>query len=345
MAQAAAQETQMSITIQPASSIISHGEIVYPTQSESHQFQADEGGTFHFVNADGNSVNIIFFIGTTQVTLDFFIDSYDKSAVIAGRPLPMGRDVVGGLIYDMRTFENISETMTFDNPFSMTVGYSETQIGNLDEDSLNIYFWNENGNTWETFATSTLNTIDNTITILSNHLTLFATLGEAKETAPTTITATVAPTVSGGGWSAGAGIITNIQKSKSSEQPAEESLKILEPIGERLESITEKKETESLKVPSSEAPNMPVKNILPKSKTKEVKKSEAMSPIINNSLIRPTQAKEIADEEKIQRALFDIESQLDKETLPKEQDNTLIIICASIGAVAVLVGIYILRKR
>lgn len=331
--QTAAQETKMSLTIQPTSLIISNGETVLPNQSESHQFQAEQGGAFNFVNADGSSVKIIFFIGTTQVTLDFFIDSYDKSAVIAGRPLPVGRDVVGGLIYDMRTFEGISETMTFDNPFSMTVGYSEAQIGSLDEDSLNIYFWNENNNAWETFATSTLNTTNNTITILSNHLTLFATLGEAKEMAPAA--AAVAPVAGGGGGSAGTGIITNTQK------PSE----ILEPTAERLESIIEEKEAESLKTPSSEVLNVPAESILPKSKVKEVKKSEAISPVIDTSLIRQAQAEEIKEEEKIPEELLDIKFQLDQETLTKARDRMSIIIGVGMAAIAVFAGIYVLRKR
>jgi len=179
-----AQVVQMSLTIQPAPTLTIGGNVLTPTQSESQQFEASTGGTFPFTNPDGSSVTITFFIGTTQVTLDFFIDTYEKSAIIAQRPLPTGLDVVGSLIYDMRTFIGSTGTATFDNPFAMTVGYTDALLGNLDEETLNVYFFDEAQNQWVAFATTTRDTVNNTITILTDHLTLFATLGEQGATAP-----------------------------------------------------------------------------------------------------------------------------------------------------------------
>jgi len=182
---AEAQVIDMALTVQSAPSITtSGGEVILPENSESHQFEAESGGTFNFVNPDGSSVTIIFFIGTTQVTLDFFIDSYDQAAITADRPLPTGRNVVGSLIYDMRTFEGSTSTTTFDNPFSMTIHYPEEQLGGLNEDTLGIYFWDESQSIWTAFDVDSRNIEQNTITILSDHLTFFATLGEVKEAAP-----------------------------------------------------------------------------------------------------------------------------------------------------------------
>lgn len=180
--QVQAEVTKMLLTVQPISSITSGGETTFPIQSQVHQFKVGIGGTFNFANPDGSSVTIIFFIGTTQVVLDFFIDSYEQSVIIATRPLPVGHNVVGSLIYDMRTFEGATETFTFNAPFSMTVSYTDALVANFNEETLNIYFWNESQNIWETFASSTLNTLDNTITIFTNYLTLFATLGEVIKT-------------------------------------------------------------------------------------------------------------------------------------------------------------------
>lgn len=178
-----AQTVDMALTVQSAPSITtSGGEVIFPDQSESHQFEAKSGGTFNFVNPDGSSVTIIFFIGTTQVTLDFFIDSYDQAAITADRPLPTGKNVVGSLIYDMRTFEGSTETLTFDAPFAMTVHYPQAQLGNLNEETLGIYFWDESQSIWTAFEIDSRNIEENTITILSDHLTFFATLGEVVQT-------------------------------------------------------------------------------------------------------------------------------------------------------------------
>ena len=177
-----AQIVQMSLTIHLAPSITtSGGEVITPTKSDIHQFEAGSGGTFDFVNPDGSSVKIVFFIGTTQVTLDFFIEAYEQGAIIADRPLPTGRNVVGSLIYDMKTFEGAISTVTFDAPFAMTVGYPQEQLGDLDEATMGIYFWDESQSIWIAFDIESRDTQQNTITILSDHLTFFATLGEAKQ--------------------------------------------------------------------------------------------------------------------------------------------------------------------
>ncbi len=182
-----AEVTDMSLTVHPTPSIITGGETFFPSHSEVHRFEASSGGTFNFENPDGSSVTIIFFSGTTQVALDFFIDAYEKSAVIGDRPLPTGKDVVGSLIYDMRTFVGAIQTATFDAPFAMIVHYTEEHIANLNEETVDIYFWDESQQTWTTFLDSTLDTAENTITILTDHLTLFATLGESEEAAAATV--------------------------------------------------------------------------------------------------------------------------------------------------------------
>ena len=180
-----AQPVQMSFTVRPAPSIItSGGEVIFPSQSESHQFEAGSGGTFVFTNPDGSSVKIVFFIGTTQVTLDFFIDNYEQSAIVADRPLPTGRNVVGGLVYDVKTFEGSTDTKTFDAPFAMTVHYLEEQIGDLIEETLGVYFWDESQSIWTALDIDSRDTLQNTITVLTDHLTLFAILGELKKSVP-----------------------------------------------------------------------------------------------------------------------------------------------------------------
>jgi len=176
-----AQIVQMSLTIQPAPSIITSGVTFSPSQSQAHQFEAGSEDTFVFTNPDSSSVDIVFFAGTTQATLDFFVDAYAQSAILGDRPLPVGKDVAGSLIYDMTAFIGSIATSTFNTPFSMTFRYPEDQLGNLNEETLGIYSWDESQSIWVAFNIDSRDTEQNTITILTDHLTLFTILGEKKK--------------------------------------------------------------------------------------------------------------------------------------------------------------------
>lgn len=191
-----AQVVQMSLTIHSLPTLTINGNVLTPTQSGSHQFETATGSTFLFLNPDGSFVEITFFSGTTQATLDFFIDAYEKSAVIAGRPLPPGKEVIGSLIYDMRAFIGSVATSTFDNPFSMKVGYTDALVTNANEETMNIYFWDDTQNQWVPFSDPTRDLVNNTITVLSNHLTLFAALGDLL---PTIVTEATTQKRGGGG--------------------------------------------------------------------------------------------------------------------------------------------------
>jgi len=173
----------MLLTVQPSETLTFNGQLISPVQSVTQTFNSS-GGVFKFTNADGSFIEITFFTGTTQVTLDFSIDSYDQGSIIASHPLPTGKNVVGVLIYNMRTFVGATEKFTFDDLLSIRAGYTDAILSGLKEETLNIYFWNETQNIWTPFSNVTRDLENNTATILTDHLTLFAVLGEGVEVVP-----------------------------------------------------------------------------------------------------------------------------------------------------------------
>jgi streptogramin lyase len=63
---------------------------------------------------------------------------------------------------------------SFNQPFTVTVEYTEAESGGVDESTLGLYWWN--GSTWQ-LASSTRDPFDNRVTATLNHLTRFAVLG------------------------------------------------------------------------------------------------------------------------------------------------------------------------
>lgn len=197
-----AQIVKMSFAIQPAPSITtSKGDVITPTQSESNQFEAATEETFIFVRPDDSLIEVIFFIGTTQLTLDLYIDAYENIPPIADdRPLPTGKNIAGGVIYEIRAFEGTTEITTFDAPFAVNFHYLEEHIAGFIEETLDIYFWDESQSIWTALPVSSRDTLQNIISVLIDHLTLFVLLGEIKEVAPS------GDGITGGGGGEGASL-------------------------------------------------------------------------------------------------------------------------------------------
>lgn len=171
-----AQTVEMSLNIQPTPALFLNGQSVFPEQSATDSFPGGVGGDFNFSNPNESFIQVTFFPDTTQSALDFFIDSYEESAVIAANPLPTGKNIIGGLVYNVRAFLGRTQIFTFDNPFTVIISYLDSQIIGIDEGLLNIYFFDESQNVWILFPDVTRDPANNTISILTDHLTLFVLL-------------------------------------------------------------------------------------------------------------------------------------------------------------------------
>lgn len=175
-----AQLTQMGITMYPAPSITTDGEVFSPSHTEVHRFEASSEDSLVFTNSDESFIEIFFSPGTADADIDFLAHSYAEEFIISDRPLPQGVDVVGGMFYDFTAFEGSAEKTTFDTDFTLKFNYTDTQITEFEEGTLKVYFWDESQNIWVLLPNFTLDPVNNTITVLTDHLTLFAIFGEPK---------------------------------------------------------------------------------------------------------------------------------------------------------------------
>lgn len=175
-----AQTVEMSLTVQP-SFYISIGETsVYPFRTESFQFGVS-GGSFALTTLTAPFVNLItvaFPPNILTVPVDFFVLFYSADSLIPYRPLPTGKNSVIDNFYDLRAFEGLAGKTTFNGNFSITFYYTDAQISAFDEEATRVYFWNSSQNVWEEMSDFTLDQINNSIIITTNHLTLFGVFGQ-----------------------------------------------------------------------------------------------------------------------------------------------------------------------
>jgi hypothetical protein len=124
-------------------------------------------------STDGNT-NLIFPSGafTQTVNLTYRQLLYDEN---------VGGLVGIGHIFDISAvYSDTGETASLapGQTFTVTVQYSDTEMGPALEDTLALYSWD--GTTWIREATSTLDLVNNLITATPNHLSLWAVLGETR---------------------------------------------------------------------------------------------------------------------------------------------------------------------
>ena len=98
-----------------------------------------------------------------------------STGVTTGLPAPP----TFGFVFKLNLFDagdNEIDNPTFASPLTVTTMYSQTLIDlqNIDEDKLQVFFYDEDNNQWETLAVVNRDTTNNKITFKVNHLTEFA---------------------------------------------------------------------------------------------------------------------------------------------------------------------------
>lgn len=98
---------------------------------------------------------------------------------------PTNRTVVGSHTYDLSALIDTDTVITnFDQPLTLTIIYTDNELGSLDENSLSIYYWD--GNSWESLENCSVNVTDNTVSCTTTHFTTFGVFGSSVSTYNTT---------------------------------------------------------------------------------------------------------------------------------------------------------------
>lgn len=144
---------------------------------------AGEGGKTTLTTAENATAQVEIPASTVSASTDVKIATEAKSTVTASKPVPSGKNVVGGYVYNYTATSGGASVTTFSKNLTLTFTYTDSQIAGLNEDTLKIYYWN--GSQW-TALTSTVDKVKNQITAPTNHFTYFVIMGETGVT-PTTM--------------------------------------------------------------------------------------------------------------------------------------------------------------
>jgi len=117
-----------------------------------------------------------------EITTENFILVY-KTLMTTSHVLPKGYGF-GGQFFILQAYMDgqLQTRFTFTRPMTITLTYSDTDVANLLEETLQIRYWHEISQTWEIDGLDNQppDTTLNTVTAFINHLTEFALIGEVK---------------------------------------------------------------------------------------------------------------------------------------------------------------------
>jgi hypothetical protein len=150
-----------------------------PTPTPTNTVQIDEdGGTF--TSEDGD-IDLVFPSGAVTDTVTI---TYTEQTTPSQET---GNYFFAGISFRIEASDsNGNPVTTFNKPFTLTIHYDPSQLpAGLDEDSLNLAYWDEEGQQWIQMLPCQgchLDTEADILTIMLNHLTEFALLGEEEST-------------------------------------------------------------------------------------------------------------------------------------------------------------------
>jgi len=156
-----------------------------PSRIEQFVFETG-GGSITFTNSPTNAITMFFSSGVLTTSTDFFLLFYNKSVLIPIISEPPGKTSIVDNFYDLRAFEGQIAKTNFGENFSLTFYYTDAQIASFNESSVRVHSWNTVTNVWDIRPNFTIDEDNNTIVILTDHLTLLGIFGDTPPSTPTT---------------------------------------------------------------------------------------------------------------------------------------------------------------
>ena len=135
---------------------------------------SEEGEVITLTNPDGGKVELFVPAGAAPKNTHFTIERVDISSTIQPDS-ESGIFLIAGLLCEIKAQRDGEFITTFDKPLTLTFTYTDEQIKELDEDSLKIYWRNDEK--WAALENSELNIDNNTVTASIDHFTLFSLMG------------------------------------------------------------------------------------------------------------------------------------------------------------------------
>lgn len=140
---------------------------------------ASSGGTTTLTTGDNSTATAELPVNAVVSSTDIKISAENKTEVASAQPTLSGKSVVGNYVYNFTATSGGASVTTFSKDVTLVFTYTDSQISGLNEDSLKAYYWD--GSKW-TALTGTLDKTNNKITVLTNHFTYFAIMGDTTTT-------------------------------------------------------------------------------------------------------------------------------------------------------------------
>ena len=146
-------------------------QLEFETCSEVANVTNGSGGSLAYVDSMGLTTTIQIPPGSVSETVQA---SYTPLPAITYPPAGLNEI---GHAFDLKAIiSGTTQTVTsLLAPYTITVVYSESELGSVDEGNLALYWWN--GTQWQKEPTSTVNPSGNIISATLDHFSLFAVLG------------------------------------------------------------------------------------------------------------------------------------------------------------------------
>ena len=85
--------------------------------------------------------------------------------------------MIAGQVYQFTATAGGESVTEFDSSLTITFTFTDEQLGDMDEGSLQVYYYDSDLGEWVALDT-TINTATNTATVTTNHFTVFGLIGE-----------------------------------------------------------------------------------------------------------------------------------------------------------------------
>jgi len=115
------------------------------------------GGKTTLTLSDGAKASIVVPSYAVNLNTTFTITSEEKTAETvsaAAAAVPSGKSIIGDYVYNYTAVRSEETVSSFDKSVTLTFIYTDEQIGDLDESTFGIYYWDASNSEWIKMTTS-----------------------------------------------------------------------------------------------------------------------------------------------------------------------------------------------
>jgi len=138
---------------------------------------ASLGGKTTLTTDENTTAKVDLPANAVSASTDIQIANQAKATVTNSRPVPSGKTVVGGYVYEYTATANGEPVSSFNQTITISLSYTDEQISDLEETDLKIVYWKESDSQWVVLSTLVFSDT-NTLTATTDHFTYFAILGD-----------------------------------------------------------------------------------------------------------------------------------------------------------------------